>query len=381
MTVSLQLLQAPRINAIMTALQDTRLLPQQLAFLRRTQVVPAADDEIMASYQGYVYIADLVADDAQAVAYNAGKFVLESSAIPNLKHGVNLTQSMINQLLALQAGQASTEDRAMFLDWEARTIDGLLLGVRQRMEALLVAMHVGGLSYDRLGIKMTNVSWGRPSDLSVTVSTGWDTAGSATPVSDIWTLRRLAQIRYGVAFDRITLSTQAFMYMVATTEFQNKAKIYLTPGITFSNLSVENLAAMQALAERVLGMAIEPYDARYWYQTAAGTVLSSPFLPTTKAILSSTQDDNDATACDFANGIVTESVVGSLAQTAMVGNLGGARRGPLSYATVPPMLNPPSVTYWGVARGFPRLHRKQMSACLTVGAFSDTIAATEPSLS
>jgi hypothetical protein len=275
---------------------------------------------------------------------------------------------------------ASADDRAMFLDWEARTIDGLLLGVRQRMEALIVAMHVGGLSYDRLGIKMANVSWGRPADLTITPAITWDTAATATPVSDILTAVRTAQIRYGMMYDRVTMSTQAFLYMIATTEFQDKAKALLAVGLTFANVATENLAAMQTLAERTLGMTIELYDARYWYQTGPGAVVSAPFLPITKVILSSTQDDNDPTAADFANGVVTESIVGSLATTSMVGNLGGARRGPISYATVPPDLNPPNVTYWGVARGFPRLHRKQMSACLTVGTFSDTIAATEPVL-
>ncbi|HBY59057.1 MAG TPA: hypothetical protein DEH78_04505, partial [Solibacterales bacterium] len=145
MTPSLQILQATRINAIMGTLQDARLLPQQLRFLARTPVIPAIDSEILASYQSYVYIADLIADDATAVAYNTGKFVLEANSVPNLKIGTPLTQAMLNQLNALVSNLASAEDRVMFLEWEARTVDSLLLGVRQRMEALLVAMHVGGL--------------------------------------------------------------------------------------------------------------------------------------------------------------------------------------------------------------------------------------------
>lgn len=380
MTTSLQILSAARINAIMLVLQDVRTLPQQLVFLNRTPIVPALDSEITASYQGYVYIADLIADDATAVAYNTGKFILESSAVPNLKSGVSMTQAMLNQLTSLVSNLASADDRAMFLDWESRTIDGLLLSVRQRMEALIVAMHVGALSYDRLGIKLSGVTWGRPSDLLNTPGTGWDTAGSATPVADLLAMKKLAAQRYGVVYDRVTMSSEAFDYMVATTEFQNKAKPYLSVGLTFTNLSTSNTDSMLALAERVIGMRIEIYDSRYWYQSGAGVVLSARFLPVTKVILSDSQADNDPTAADWANGIVTESIVGSLASTAMVGNLGGARRGPLAYATVPPDLNPPSVTYWGVARGFPRLHRKQMSACLTVGTFADPVSTAEPSL-
>ena len=381
MSTSLQLLQAARINTIMQALQDARLLPQQLRFLGRTAVVPATDGEIMASYQGYAQIADLVADDAQALIYNAGKFVFETTAVPNLKLGVHMTQETLNQMLAIQAAQASAMDRVAFLDWESRTIDALLLGVRQRMEALIVAMMVGSLSYDRLGIRMTGVSWGRPSDLNVTPSVTWDTPATATPVSDTLTVKRVAAVRYGEMFNRATMSTQALLYMIATTEFQNKAKGWLPVGFAFSNVATENLDQMRSLAEKVLGMTVETYDARYWSQSTTGAITSAPFLPTAKVILSSTDDDNDPSCLDFANGVVTELVVASLSSTSMAGSLGGPQRGPLSYATVPPDLNPPNVTYWGVARGFPRLHRKSCGACLTVGTFTDTaISVAEPAL-
>jgi hypothetical protein len=381
MSTSLQLLQAARINTIMQAIQDTRLLPQQLKFLSRTAVVPATDGEIMASYQGYAQIADLVADDATALTYNTGKFVFETTNVPNLKLGVHMTQETINQMLAIQASQASAMDRIAFLDWESRTIDALLLGVRQRMEALIVAMMVGSLSYDRLGIRMTNVSWGRPSDLNVTPSITWDNPTTATPVSDILTVKRVAAVRYGEVFNRVTMSTQALIYMVATAEFQAKAKAWIPVGFTFANENIDNLDQMNGLASKVLGMQIETYDARYWSQSPAGALTSQPFLPTSAVVLSATDDDNDPGCLDFANGVVTESVVASLANTSMAGSLGGAQRGPLAYATVPPDLNPPNVTYWGVARGFPRLHRKSCGACLTVGTFTDTaIPVGEPSL-
>jgi hypothetical protein len=379
MTPSLQMLRAARVNAIMQQLQDVRLLPDDLLFLNRTPVVPAMDNEIMASYTGYAYIADLIADDAQAVTYNAGRFALESTAVPNLKIGVAMNQDMLNQLLALTMSMAMTDDRAMFLDWETRTLDAVLLGLRQRMEALIIAMHVGSLSYDRLGITLTNVSWGRPSDLTITTNVAWDTAATATPVADILNAVLIGRVRYGVVYNRVTMSTQAFRYMIATTEFQDKATALLTAGLSFTNLSTAALGQMQDLASRLLAMEIELYDARYWYQTPAGAVANAPFLPITNVILSSTNDDDDPAVADFANGIVTESVVASLAQTT-TGDLGGRQRGPIAYTTASPDLNPPNVTYWGVARGFPRLHRKAASACLTVGSFTDTIPTTEPVL-
>jgi hypothetical protein len=266
----------------------------------------------------------------------------------------------------------------LFSDYENRMIDGLLLGVRQRMEALLVAMACDGLSYNRLGIVMTNVTWGMPADLKVTPGTTWDTAGSATPVADIWAVRRTARVRYGQEYNRITMSTQAFMYMIATTEFQNKARVFLAPNVSYTNLTLADLTAQQNIAGNILGLTIELYDARYWTQNPDGTLSGTPFLPITKVVLSNTADDNDPTAADFANGVTTESIVSGLAPSEMVGGMGGPTRGPISYATVPSDMNPPQITYWAVARGFPRKQRIQSTAVLTVGTFTDTIAVGPP---
>lgn len=378
MPAAWQLLQAARLTAIIQSLQDVRQLPQDLRFLARTPIVPAEDSEIMARFTGFVTIADLIADDQRAVVYQNSKISYETTNIPNIKHGAPLTQAMLNQLQSVNANGGVPNDMGLFSDYENRTIDGLLLGVRQRMEALIVAMACDGLTYNRLGIKMTNVSWGMPSDLKITTGVTWDTAGSATPVADIWAARRIGRVRYGQEYNRTTMSTQAFMYMIATTEFQNKARAFLAPNVSYTNLTLADLEAQRMIAQNVLGMTIELYDARYWYQGEDGTLTSAPYLPIVKVVLSSAADDNDPTAMDFANGVTTESIVSGLAPSEMVGGVGGPTRGPIAYATVPGDLNPPQVTYWAVARGFPRKHRLQSTAVLTVGSFSDTIAVGAP---
>lgn len=376
MTPTLQLLGATRLTKIMRTLVDVRERAQNLLFLRRTPVVSAEDSEIMAKFTGYVTIADMIADDQRAVTYQNAKLSFESTNIPNLKHGSAMTQAMLNQLQALRAGGVA--DMGLFSSYENRVIDDLRLGVEHRIEALLVAMAVDSLTYDRFGIKMTNVSFGMPSDLKVTPSTGWDTAGSATPVADIQALELIASVRYGQVYNRLTMSTQAFRYMVATTEFQNKAKVFLQSGITFTNLSVDDLATMRGLAERTLGKQIELYDARYWTQGSNGALTSAPFLPITKVVLSNSNDDNNPQVRDFANGVVTESIVAGLVDSSVVGQFSGPMRGPVSYATAPGDLNPPQITYWGVARGFPRKHVRTETAVLTVGAFSDAISTAAP---
>src|SRR5262245_1673198 len=223
MPVGWQPLQSLRLTRMMLALQDVRLIPQSLVFLNRTPVVPAVDGEIMARFTGYVTIADLIADDQQAVVYQTDKITYEGLAVPNLKHGRSLNQAMLNELYAVMTN-GTTDDLGIFRDYENRTLDALLLGVRQRMEALIVAMAIDGFSYDRLGIIMSNVTWGMPSDLKVTVSVSWDTPNTATPVDDIWGVKLIGSTRYGQDFNRVTMSTQAFRYMIATTNFKTRPR-------------------------------------------------------------------------------------------------------------------------------------------------------------
>lgn len=375
-----QLLSALRINAIMQALADVRALPQALTQLARTPVVPAVDSEIMARFIGRVQIADLVADDQTAAVYQSGKFSLETTAIPNLKHGVMLTQEMLNMLNAINANAGLVaNDMGIFSQYENRLVDGLLLGIRQRMEALIIAMKLDGLSYNRLGIVMSGVTWGMPADLKVTPSISWDTAATATPVSDILSLKRYGAVRYGIEYDRMIMSTAAFDYMISTTEFQNHARFILPPGLSPSILPIQDIGYMKNLATTALGLReIELYDARYWSQSDTGVLASTPYLPITKVILESTQNDNDPMITDFANGVCTESIVSSLTPTNMIGQFAGPVRGPIAYATAPDDLNPPNIRYWGVARGFPRKHLLQAHAVLTVGSFTDPIPTTDP---
>lgn len=377
MVTSLQPLGALRLTRIMREFEDVRLLPQELKFLNRTAIVPATDGEITAYYTGRVQIADLVADDAQAVTYNHGKFRFETTTVPNLKLGINLTQEQINQLLMLQSAVGAI-DEVGITNFIIENNEKILLGIRQRMEALLVAMATDGLSYDRLGMKLSGVTWGMPSDLKVTVSVGWENASTATPVEDILALLLVASSRYGEVYDRVTMSVAAFRKMIATTEFQNKARTFLAPNVSFTNLSLSNLDQQRQLAQSVIGLEIEFYDARYWSQDQNGNVASYRFLPINKVILSNSSDDNSSAATDWANSIVTESVVAELATTNIIGTFGGPVRGPVSYVTAPPNLNPPNLVQWGVARGFPRKHRRSCQAVMTVGSFSDPIDPNDP---
>lgn len=367
-----------RINKRLDALQDVRDMPQELLFLNRTPMIPAADNEIMARFIGRAQIADLVADDGVAGTYSLGKFSTYTHEPPNIKVGTNFTQSEINQL------RATSEDAGLVDSLINLRIDACRVGVLQRIETMLVGMALDSFSYSRLGVVISGSTWGVPSDLKVTTSTAWEAnPTTATPVADLLALVQVARIRYGVVYNRLTMSTAAFRNMINTTEFQTKAKLWIPQTLTYGNLAEKNLQAQASLAEATLGMKIEFYDARYWSQTlTTGAIASAPFWPVNKINLSMTSNDNNPLVQDWANGITTESLVASMfgGQTnklGIIGSFAGGTRGPVGYATAEGM-NPPNMSMWNVARGWPRKHLLFANAVLDVGSTTDSVAVTEP---
>lgn len=379
MTPGYESISVLRLTRTLQQLQDPRenTPANELFFNQRTPDVPAAEGEIMGRFIGRAIIADLLPDDAVAGVYSSGKISFETTEVPNLKQGRNLTQSQINQLRQIQ-GSGGAEP---MLDFLTNMMGNIYLGIQWRKEMLQVAMRLDSLNYDRLGMKATGITWGMPSDLKVVTTYPWTDTTNGDPIGDIQTIQLRARIRYGQNFSRVILSTQAFRYAIACTKFQNLAKLLIPPQLTFSNLSTLNLQQQQALFEGVSGVKLEFYDQRFWAQDTAGNLTSAAFLPVDEIILDTPQNDNNANAMDFANGVVTESLVADMAPSnslGVVGSFGGGLRGPVGYATVTPGLNPPNMTFWGVARGFPRKWDLKANATLKVGAFGDSISVGEP---
>jgi len=363
-----QFLDSVKINTIVRTLADTLEQQQQLVFLNRTPIVDADDDDIVGKFSGQVFAADIIADDQEAVVYESGKFTFVTSSIPNLKIGQRLSQGMINRLARLRRGIGQRNDLRFLTDWENTMAENLVIGIRQRINALICAMQIDALNYNRLGIKLDNATWGMPADLKVTPAVSWDTAGSATPITDMQVLaNEYAPDVYGEVYNRATMSSKAFRYLTQTTEFQNRISGELRYNFGAGQLNTRDSGSMRQLLANILGMEIEIYDGTYWERSNAGTKQRTRVLPANKVILSNTQDDNNREAMDFANGVVTESIVSGLINE---GDIGGESFGPISYYTGNTDLNPPDIRAWAVARGFPRKHREEATAVLTVGTFS-----------
>ncbi|GEM_PF-2871637 len=359
-----------RIKAMWNALMDVRQIPDNLRYLKRTPIVFAEDDEIMARLTERSIIADVVADDQPAAVRNDHQITLEATKIPNIKSGTNIKQSMLNLVQRIKAEQAMAGDANIFENYLTGRMDKLMINVRMQMNLMCAGMMLDSYSWSGLGIKSGTVTFGTPSDLKVTPSVGWATSATATPVADIMGVKTTAQNKYGVEYNRITMSNADFLLMINTTEFRNAAsamKLFNFSADQFST-AIANNNAIKMVAESVLGMTIEIDDTQYGREASDSSHSYSRYLPTGKVLLSNTSDDGNSSSFDFANGIVTETVVGSMSINGAPAIFGGPQTGPVAFATLPnPDLNPPNANLWSVARGFPRKHNQAATAILTVG--------------
>ena len=380
-----------RITGVMRGLTDPRLQPVPLTWNARVPDVPATDEEVSAKYVGTLLIADLIADDAKAVTYSQGRFQFQTTQVPNIKMGIAMNQAMINSLERIRAmGGVENDDTGFFRNRYNQNIADAKFGVELRKEVFKLGMLLDGVSYDRLGIKMAGATFGMYSDLKVTPSVGWSST-SGTGLTDIQSVRNIAQQRYGIALNRATMSTAALRALVAQTEFQTQVKnVYLTNllGGPAPTAPLQGDPLLRRLGELVIAgtgeaFSIEIDDRRYWAQDNAGLISSHRIHPINKVLLTSTANDGNGNAYDFANCPVTEGIVSSMggAVSTVLGGTVPAGRGPVGYATLADAhMNPPGLVTWAVARGAPRKHMNQASAVLTVGTLSETYDASVPAV-
>jgi hypothetical protein len=358
------------IQGVIDELADINQLPQPLVWVNRIPSVSALDGEILARYSGQIFAADIIMDDAKAVVRSLNPFRLTQAAIPNLKHGMLLNQEMLNILQRIEAQSAGKREYGVFEDYVARITLEMRDGVYARMESLLVAMATDTFSYSRMGVILNNGTWGMPSDLKVTSAVLWSDATNATPINDLLTVRRVGLEKYGIAYDRVTMSHETFFLMTKTAEFINSSRLYSQlvelSGGGLGSFPKNDTATLLALANRVLdGMVIEFYDHQVWVESVDGTKTPTRYLPTNKVLLTTVAADNNRSVWDWANGVVFETMPGMV--PLMIGSFDGEKEGPVAYATAAdPHGNPPGKILWGVGRGFPRKHRESVSACLTV---------------
>jgi hypothetical protein len=362
----MRFLMTARINRIIGTLAAELEIKRPLNFLARLPLVPAYDDELIGRFTGKILAADIVADDQEAVVNESMQLELFTHAIPNVKHGQRLGQKMLNRIKQLEA-QPTVQGENALADWEMSLAENLLTGIRQRQNAMACSMMLDTFTYSRFGVQILGASWGMPANLKVTTGTAWAAnPTTATPLSDLWAIDQVARLAYGIEYDTWTMGTADFRAMTATTEFANKATLTLGAAflLTGAAIDTKNDPKMLQLAQQVSGKTIVLDDTTYNEKSAAGTVSTTRVLPANKVLLSRREDENNGRAYDFANGVVTESIVADLVGGAPDG-IGGDQYGPIAYYAGRPDLNPPDVSAWAVARCFPRKFVPECTAVLT----------------
>jgi hypothetical protein len=356
------------VNEITQTVAEELEIPGSLRFLDRTPVVAAEDGEIMGTHEAYVVSADIVADDQAAVVRQGGRFVLNTSAIPNIKQGSHITQSMLNLLRRINAGGGIPSDRGLITGYVTREMQAKIVSNRIMMNRMIAGMMTDLFSYTKNGIIYANVSWGMPADLKFNPATLWTIANkaTATPITDLQLYLSYAQQTYGEVYNRITLSQTLFNNVVATDNFRTFAQLFTSAANSTATFPTNVGSVMRPLFEQVTGLQVEIEDNVFRDENNDGTATTQRFQPVNVAYLSNSGDDNNAGVFDFANAIVNETEVGIVPGTQVIGGgFAAPQYGPVGYATIKGDLNPPQVTLWAVTRGFPRKKRVTATARIT----------------
>ena len=357
-----------RINRVIDELVDIRQYSTNFRYLNRLKKVNALDEEIFARYRGRIYAADIITLDGKAVIRSLPAVRLTQTEVPVFKHGVGITRENLRLLRRIESNLASTADIGIFANFVASEIQNLIMGVYTRENAVACGMFVDGFSYNRLGVIMDGVTWGMPADLKVTLAGADRINQPATSkiVSIILTYLTNARTKYGIRFDRLTLSTTAFNYLTNTAEFIARASsLYL--GIGTIALPQGNTEALIPLMARVFNVAsIEIDDDQFWTEGTDGIEGTSRYLPENALSFDCAMFDGTGQAHDFANAELEETMPGMVPD--IIGGFEGTETtgyGPVGYATAASSdANPPGINLWGVSSGFPRKHKEASSGVI-----------------
>jgi len=364
-----QVLSTQRISRIVEDLQDVRGISLP-AFAGRVTDQSADESEILAKITSRILAADVIADNGRARVRPSDPIRMTETKVPNLKHGMNFNQEKLNLLHRLVSGEGRVADLKSVDSFLSNSIGTLLDGIAVRRAALICAMAADDSSYNGFGIQWSNMTWGMPSDLKTTLASNRRWIGgnesTALPITDINTILDTARDKYGIVYNRITMPRALLLFIVTTDEFKAMAAVWQTvsvpAGYQYGNLPAPKLVE---LVGKILDIEIELEDTVYYTENMDGTQVTNRYFNAADVVFSNTQFDGRTAVWDFANAIVTESIVGGMGSNQMViGGFSGPQEGPVGYAIGSPDLNPPDITVWAVQRGFPRKHMETATARL-----------------
>lgn len=223
-------------------------------------------------------------DDQEAVVHDYGRFSFQSGSIANLKHGYMITQEDIEDLEYIIATSGAGSDFAR--GWIMRRQANLIMGIQHRLEALIVSCLRDSTVYDRYGVKVRG-TWGMPQELKMLSAAPWSDLEESTPVSDLQYLANEVAPDMETEFTRATLSRQAFGLLLKSKEFQAKSKFVMKWDVPDDAFPSPFDPRMVSMAESVVGLKFELYDATMKVKNADGSAAKTRILPQNEIILSS----------------------------------------------------------------------------------------------
>lgn len=374
------LLAQPSITRVMRATQDVLTLPMPLLWWDRAAKPAASDDELTLKWQDYVFMADIISADASALTRDAGSFTYEQHKIAKIKHGVSISESMVQTINRIEKGNFGDIDILTFNNWMATRTRNLILGCQQRAEAMLNGMFQDNYSYDRLGIKFSG-TFGMPADCKFNPLYVWSDTVNAKPMTDLTNVLQYMHHHHAEMLGRITMNYAAMAQIVATQQFIN---FYRATGYSYAqdagNNAVTDIRSVAPLSftgmvGNFLSLAVgfpvnievDEGQVREW-QSNGSIATPVKLHPDTVIYFSNPADDHNSGGWDFGNGVIMESIIGQMGGTGVIGGFPGEQFGPIAYTTQADMqLNPPGLMTWAVMRGGPRKHRDTCTAKLTIG--------------
>ena len=355
-----------KIAEIVRVLADELEHNQKLTFLARTPVTDVfSNDEIFARYKASGYAADIIALDQKVAVYNEGPaFEFVQNVAAKFKDSAKMSEEDIQKAWGLsQVGTGQVQ--AFFENWLMSKSDEMLRGIRQRINHTIVSMHIDSLNYNRYSVDLRTVNWGMPSGLKATSGVTWDDLTNSTPISDLELMvSEVAPDNFGELYDRITMGNKAFNYLVKSAEFRARYRGEIRYAFGTNEINTADKAGLRQALASMLNCEIEVTTESFQEKNSDGTSTRKTYLPDNKVVFSTRSNDNDPSVMDFANGVPTESIAGSMAGKA---GFTGPQHGPVAYTEVNEQLNPPTVVVYAAAYGWPRKKRATSTAVLTVG--------------
>jgi hypothetical protein len=362
-----------RINRIVRTLADELELAKPLTYLSR---VPIGDvynnSDILAEYSADIYMADIIMNDSRARVVRTGSLTYgeQRQVIPNIKIGEKISQDQMEKFNLLAAGLSDVPSGPLkdeVLRYELSMARRLVQGIRETMNLLCAAAYLDGVTYSRFGVQIAP-GFNTPNALKTTLvgADTWEVANLTTfdAIDDILALSLTAATDYGKTYNRADMSTAKFQLIIQSDAF--KDDIRTLNGLAATDpvdISIYNIKRAKDLFELISGFEVVLEDKNVVYLDELNAPVSSRVLPNDKTVLSSRDDDGDDFAIDFAMGIPEEAIASRFVPNGPMVDYG--QQGIAAYWSINPSYNPPDMTAWAVAKGFPRKKDKYMSAILT----------------